>query len=89
MRPSDVFVVTYPKCGTTWVSNIVHCLRSRGFSDFEEIEEMVPWTLAAYDCDQNLCDDGDCDTDSGCGLLQQPHHLDEEMDAQLTADAWL
>jgi hypothetical protein len=36
--PTDVFITTYPKCGTTWVSFIVHSLRSRGqYLDFEEI----------------------------------------------------
>mgnify|MGYP002841970148 CR=1 FL=1 len=30
---SDVFVVTYPKCGTTWMTQIVHALRTRADID--------------------------------------------------------
>eukprot|EP00968_Pinguiococcus_pyrenoidosus_P022004 scaffold2979_cov243-Pinguiococcus_pyrenoidosus.AAC.5 len=36
-RAGDVFVVTYPKCGTTWMMQIVHGLRSGGSMDFGEV----------------------------------------------------
>ncbi len=45
--PSDVFIATFPKCGTTWVQQIVHGLRSRGSMDFEEICLVVPWLETA------------------------------------------
>ncbi|CAN0452870.1 unnamed protein product [Ectocarpus fasciculatus] len=53
-RADDIFIVTYPKCGTTWVSFIAHCLRTRGSTDFGEITEVVPWTICAGDCGQDL-----------------------------------
>ena len=53
-RPSDVFIVTYPKCGTTWVTQICHSLRSEGDMSFGEICEVVPWDVLAYDCKQDL-----------------------------------
>ena len=41
--PTDVFIATYPKCGTTWLQQILHCLRTRGDADFKEITAVVPW----------------------------------------------
>lgn len=41
--PSDIIISTFPKCGTTWMQQIVHGLRSRGSMDFEEISLVVPW----------------------------------------------
>jgi len=48
-RPTDVFIVTYPKCGTTWVSAMAHFLRTDDNS-FGEITEVVPWDIMALDC---------------------------------------
>lgn len=53
-KSTDVFITTYPKCGTTWVSFIAHLLRSGGNSDFEEIVQVVPWTITALDCGFDL-----------------------------------
>jgi hypothetical protein len=47
--PTDVFIVTPPKCGTTWMQQIVHGLRTRGSMDFDEISSVVPWINMAYD----------------------------------------
>src|SRR3989454_6480380 len=41
-RPMDVLIATYPKCGTTWLQQIVHGLRMRGSMDFDEITAVVP-----------------------------------------------
>ncbi|MBL4622189.1 MAG: sulfotransferase domain-containing protein [Immundisolibacteraceae bacterium] len=49
LRPSDVFINTYPKSGTTWLQQIVHGLRSRGDMDFDEITAVVPWMETALD----------------------------------------
>eukprot|EP00940_MAST-03C_sp_MAST-3C-sp2_P002367 g2367.t1 len=50
----DIFITTYPKCGTTWTTQIVHMLRSGGDMNFEEICEVVPWDILALDCGQDL-----------------------------------
>lgn len=53
-RWSDVFVTTYPKCGTTWMQQIVQALRSGGSLEFGEICEVMPWDIVAQDCAQSL-----------------------------------
>ena len=47
---TDIFIVTPPKCGTTWMQQIVHGLRTRGSMDFDEISRVVPWLEMAHDC---------------------------------------
>ena len=48
-NPTDVFIATPPKCGTTWMQQIVHGLRTRGSMDFDEISRVVPWINMAHD----------------------------------------
>ena len=46
-KPTDVFITPYSKSGTTWLQQIVHCLRSRGDMDFDDISRVVPWLEVA------------------------------------------
>lgn len=41
--PTDLFISPYAKCGTTWMQQIVHGLRTRGDMDFDDISRVVPW----------------------------------------------
>jgi hypothetical protein len=43
LRPSDVVITPFGKSGTTWTQQIVHCLRTRGDMDFDDISRVVPW----------------------------------------------
>ena len=52
--PTDVFIVTPPKCGTTWMQQIVHGLRTRGSMDFDEITRVVLWINMAYDMGMDI-----------------------------------
>lgn len=53
-RLSDVFIVTSPKAGTTWLQHICHQLRTKGDMNFAEVSEVVPWIELAYDLGQDL-----------------------------------
>ena len=53
-RPDDVFVVTSSKCGTTWMQQIIHQLRSGGDMSFDEIDDVVPFIEMAYNTEINL-----------------------------------
>jgi hypothetical protein len=46
---TDIVISPYAKCGTTWMQQIVHGLRSRGSMEFAEITEVVPWLELAHD----------------------------------------
>jgi hypothetical protein len=51
---TDIFVVTPAKCGTTWMQQIVHGLRTRGSMDFDEITRVVPWIEMAKDMEIDI-----------------------------------
>lgn len=48
-EPTDVFVSPFAKCGTTWMQQIVHGLRTGGDMNFNEISEVVPWLEMGHD----------------------------------------
>lgn len=41
--PDDIFIVTYPRSGTTWLQMIVHQLTTDGAIDFAHIDEVSPY----------------------------------------------
>ena len=43
LYPDDIWIVTYPKCGTTWTQQIVKMIRSKGQEDGVRITASVPW----------------------------------------------
>jgi len=48
-RPTDILIATPPKTGTTWLQQLTHQLRTRGDMDFDDIYQVSPWQLMAYD----------------------------------------
>ena len=53
-RSNNVFVVTPPKCGTTWMQQILHQLRSGGDMSFDDISEEVLFLEFAHDLELDL-----------------------------------
>ena len=46
-RPDDVVISPAGKCGTTWLQQTFHTLRTRGDMDFDDISRVVPWIETA------------------------------------------
>jgi hypothetical protein len=42
-RPDDVFIVTHPRSGTTWMQMMLYQLTTDGSMDFPHIAEYCPW----------------------------------------------
>ena len=55
-KPDDIFVTTFAKSGTTWMQQIMHCLRTSGDMSYEEITVVVPWIEVAFDMGIDLED---------------------------------
>jgi len=53
-RPSDVIITPFGKCGTTWLQQIFHTLRTRGDTDYDDISAVVPWIEMAAALGQDL-----------------------------------
>lgn len=53
-QPSDLFIAPFAKCGTTWLQQIVHGLRTRGDMDFDDICRVIPYLELAHRLDLNL-----------------------------------
>lgn len=53
-RPTDVIIAPFAKCGTTWLQQMVHSLRTGGDLDFDDISRVVPWIETAADLGLDL-----------------------------------
>lgn len=55
-QPGDVVISPFGKCGTTWLQQTFHTLRTRGDMDFADISEVTPWIEVSGICGQDLDD---------------------------------
>ena len=46
-RPGDVVISPAGKCGTTWLQQTFHTLRTGGDMDFDDLSRVVPWIETA------------------------------------------
>jgi len=42
-RPTDILITTAPKAGTTWMQQILYQLKTGGETEFQLIDDVVPW----------------------------------------------
>jgi hypothetical protein len=49
-RSDDIFIVTYPRSGTTWMQMILYQLTTDGDMDFPHIYEYCPWFESSSRC---------------------------------------
>ena len=45
-RPDDVYIVSYPKSGSTWLRHIVKLIKNNGIDDGVEIFTAIKWLAA-------------------------------------------
>ena len=43
LSPDDLYIVTYPKSGTTWTQQIVALIQSGGEKNESHLTSIVPW----------------------------------------------
>lgn len=54
LRPTDIVVSPFGKCGTTWLQQITHTLRTGGDMDFDDISRVAPWIESSTDLGLDL-----------------------------------
>lgn len=54
LRPTDIVITPFGKCGTTWLQQIAHTLRTRGDMDFDDISRVAPWIETSTDLGLDL-----------------------------------
>jgi hypothetical protein len=47
-QPGDVFIAPFAKCGTTWLQQIVHGLRTGGDTHAADLTHVIPWLEMAH-----------------------------------------
>jgi Sulfotransferase domain len=53
-RPDDIYIVTYPRSGTTWLQMILYQLTTEGEMDFSHISEVIPFLERAVGLGRDL-----------------------------------
>ena len=54
-RQDDVFIATFPKCGTTWMQQIVKLIWNKGNEDGRDVDEALPWIDTMKPAEIEVC----------------------------------